>query len=56
MDPMLAATVAAVAVTLIVAVATVLVARFALNGTDSADRATVLRAAAAVILAIRGKR
>lgn len=56
MDPMLAAVVTAVAIMLIVAVAAVLVARYALADTDSVHRARVLTAVADVIRAIRGKR
>ncbi|MCX5318128.1 hypothetical protein [Streptomyces sp. NBC_00154] len=56
MDPALAAALTIVAGLLIVAVAAVLVTRFALNGTTSADRASVLTAVAELIRAIRGKR
>ncbi|GAA4797164.1 hypothetical protein [Streptomyces ziwulingensis] len=56
MDPVLAAALCGVLILLIVAVAAVLIARSALNGTDSADRAGVLTAVAEVVRAIRGRR
>ncbi|MGW2182798.1 hypothetical protein ACWCXX_32910 [Streptomyces sp. NPDC001732] len=56
MDPMQAVALAVLAVTLIVAVAAVLLARYALADTDSAHKARVLVALAEVIRAIRGRR
>ena len=54
MDPMLAWLV--VAVVLIIATATVVIARYALNGTASEHRAAVLSAVAEIARAIRGRR
>ncbi|MFE7531585.1 hypothetical protein ACFU7Y_38640 [Kitasatospora sp. NPDC057542] len=56
MDPVLGALIATVAVTLIIAVAAVLVVRFAVSGTEGRTRAAILTAAAEVIRAIRGRR
>ncbi|WP_265568631.1 hypothetical protein [Streptomyces hygroscopicus] len=56
MDTLIASLLGGAVVVMIVAVAAVLVARFAMNGTDSGDRAAVLQGVATVIRAIRGKR
>ncbi|MER5757556.1 hypothetical protein [Streptomyces sp. NPDC002088] len=56
MDPVLVWMAVALAAMLIVAVAAVLVARFALSGTASEHRAAVLSAVAEIIRAIHGKR
>ncbi|MFE4959995.1 hypothetical protein ACFRCW_39990 [Streptomyces sp. NPDC056653] len=56
MNPELAWLIGIVAVVIIVAVAAVLVARFALSGTQSKHRAAVLSGVAEVVRAIRGKR
>ncbi|MGW4380198.1 hypothetical protein [Kitasatospora sp. NPDC004531] len=56
MDPVLGALLATVVVTLILAVAAVLVVRFAVGGTDGRTRAAILKAAAEVVRAIRGRR
>lgn len=56
MDPALAVGLTVLVGTLIVAAAAVVVARSALNNTDSEDRAGVLHAVADIIRAVRGKR
>jgi hypothetical protein len=55
-DPLLLAALCGLVILLIVAVTAVLIARYALDGTDSRDRARVLTALAEVVRALRGKR
>ncbi|WP_333754134.1 hypothetical protein [Streptomyces sp. IBSBF 3352] len=56
MDPLLIALLATVITLSVVAVASVLIAHFALKDTDSGHRAHVLSAAAEFVRAIRGKK
>ncbi|WP_204327985.1 hypothetical protein [Streptomyces aureoverticillatus] len=56
MDPIMIGMVAALGVIPSVAVAAVLMVWLAMRGTDSHHRATVLRAAADVIRAVRGRK
>ncbi|MEU2502894.1 hypothetical protein [Streptomyces sp. NRRL S-1314] len=56
MDPMLAAMLITLATVMIVATAAVMIAHFAVKGTDSSHRAAVLESVAKIVWAIRGKR
>ncbi|MFJ8535685.1 hypothetical protein [Streptomyces sp. NPDC093591] len=56
MDPVLAVALCCVLSLLIVASAAVLIARLALDETDSKDRPRILVAAAELVRALRGKR
>lgn len=55
MEPLLLTALISAGVVLIAAAAAVLVARLALTGTESRDRAAVLNAVADIIRAIRGR-
>ncbi|MEU9554692.1 hypothetical protein [Streptomyces fumanus] len=56
MNPLLIAVLCGVVILLIIAWTAIVIARYALDGTDSEDRARVLTALAEVVRALRGKR
>ncbi|MFE6153622.1 hypothetical protein [Streptomyces sp. NPDC057889] len=56
MDPILAGIITTLAVILIIAIVTIVVARSALTDTDSEHRAAVLSAVAEILRAMRGKK